>query len=93
MNRRTFLQTAGAAPSPRAFPRHCHSRIVHCKVGLIAMSDVSPKQKSPSILPTFLTTVGLGVAAGVAGTMFMLPYATSMLVQKSAEASLVEALC
>ncbi len=44
-------------------------------------------QKSGSFTQTFLVTTALGVAAGVAGAMFMLPYATSVLVQKSATSS------
>lgn len=51
------------------------------------MSDKNPNPKSRSLTQTFLATTALGVAAGVAGTMFMLPYATSLIVQKAATAS------
>ncbi len=51
------------------------------------MSKQNAGQKHSSFLQTFFLTVALGVAAGVAGTMFMLPYATSLIVQKASTAS------
>jgi S1-C subfamily serine protease len=51
------------------------------------MSEKNSAQKNRSFLQSFLATTALGVAAGVAGTMFMLPYATSLIVQKATTTS------
>lgn len=40
-----------------------------------------------SQLPAIVMTVTLALVAGVAGTMFVLPYATSLIVQKAADAT------
>lgn len=52
------------------------------------MSEKNAVTKPRSFTQTFLAITALAVAAGAAGTMFMLPYATSLIVQKSVVSTL-----